>query len=69
MANVLGMNEVVRGLIIPPYDYMAGVETDSDTETYTFRVGGAAGTIVATLVINYSSSEKTFISNMSITLP
>jgi hypothetical protein len=47
------------------YDYGARVLTDSDTETYTFRSGGAAGTIVAVIVINYTDSTLETILNFS----
>lgn len=55
------------GLALPVHDYMGGVETDSVTETYTFRQGGVSGTIVGTMVVVYSSSAKTFISSVTVT--
>ncbi len=46
------------GLINFEYDYVSLALTDSDTETYTFKTGGAGGTTVATIVVNYTDSTK-----------
>lgn len=55
------------GLALPVHDFMGGVETDTVTETYTFRQGGSGGTIVGTMVIVYSSTAKTFITSVTVT--
>lgn len=47
------------------YDYLDVQQTDSDTETFVFKTGGASGTTVQTIVINYTSSAKTDIDNVS----
>ena len=57
-----------QGLVLPPGDYVSGVETDSVTETYTYRRQGASGTITGTVVVVYSSSSKLFISSITTTL-
>lgn len=47
------------------YDYLDVQQTDSDTETYVFKSGGSGGTTVRTIVINYTSSTKADIDNVS----
>ena len=47
------------------YDYLDVQQTDSDTETYVFKIGGSGGTTVRTIVVNYTSSAKTDIDNVS----
>lgn len=57
--------------VIPPlnagvdFDYLDAQQTDADTETFVFKSGGSGGTTVRTLVINYTSSAKTTIDNVS----
>lgn len=55
----------IGGLGIEEYDYVSLALTDADTETYTFKTGGAAGTTVATVVINYTDSTKGTITNVT----
>lgn len=57
--------QAVAGLNIPKFDYIAGVETDTVTETYTFKTGGSGGTTVATVVVVFSDSDKTFINSIT----
>jgi len=47
------------------YDYLDVQQTDSDTETYVFKTGGSGGTTVRTVVVNYTSSSKSDIDNVS----
>lgn len=47
------------------YDYIDVQQTDSDTETYVFKTGGSGGTTVQTIVVNYTSSAKSDIDNVS----
>lgn len=47
------------------YDYLDVQQTDADTETYVFKTGGSGGTIVRTIVVNYTDSSKAIISNVS----
>lgn len=49
---------VSHGINLPPYDYVS-LSISSDTETYTFKVNGASGTTVATVVVVYTSSART----------
>lgn len=50
------INPATDGIGIGSFDYVARVLTNSTTETYTFRTGGATGTIVATIVVVYTDS-------------
>jgi len=45
------------GLAIPKWDYVANVIAGA-VETYTFRLGGSGGTIVAVVVITYVTSSR-----------
>lgn len=54
-----------NGLKISGYDYVAMVISPATTETYTFRRGGASGTIVATVVIVYTDSTREDISTVT----
>jgi len=45
-------------LVKESFDYIKCVYTDSVTETYTYRNGGASGTIVAVLTVVYTDSTK-----------
>lgn len=51
--------------IIAGYDYAALSQT-STTDVYTYRQGGASGTVLATLTITYTDSTKATISNWTI---
>ena len=45
------------GLSIPLWDYM-GLVIASAVETYTFRLGGSGGTIVAVVVVTYVDATR-----------
>lgn len=47
------------------YDYLDVQQTDADTETFVYKLGGSGGTTVRTIVVNYTSSAKTDIDNIS----
>lgn len=47
------------------YDYLDVQQTDADTETYIFKTGGAGGITIRTIVINYTSSTKVDIDNVT----
>lgn len=54
------------GSIVPfSYDYIAGVETNATTETYSYYTGGSGGTKVATVVVVYSDSGKSFVNSVT----
>lgn len=50
------------------YDYLDVQETDADTETYVFKLGGASGSIIRTIVVNYTDSTKETTDNAEITM-
>lgn len=57
--------DIVSGLALPQYDYVARVLTNSTTETYTFRKGGSSGTAVATVVVVYTDSTLGTLSSVT----
>lgn len=40
------------------FDYIAVAYPNTTTETYTYRNGGASGTIVATITVTYTDATK-----------
>lgn len=56
------LNSLIAGV---DYDYLDVQQTDSDTETYVYKIGGAGGTTVLTVTVNYTNSDKTVIDNVS----
>lgn len=62
------MRTVMRessGLEIPRYDYMSRVLSAPTQETYVYKSGGASGTTVATVVMNYTDATLSTILNVS----
>ena len=57
-------NSVVPGFNIPTYDYVSLSQT-STVDTYSFKSGGAGGTLVATITITYTDSTKATISTVA----
>lgn len=58
----------VAGTLPWVYDYVALVLSNGNTtETYTFRDGGSGGTVVGTVVINYTTSDRDVMIDASIT--
>lgn len=61
-----GKLKIAAGLVPgSDYDYLDVQQTDSDTETFVFKTGGSGGTTVRTIVVNYTSSAKTDIDNVT----
>jgi hypothetical protein len=62
-----GSSYRLNGIAIPNADYVSMAQTDSTTETYTFKLGGASGATVATLVVVYVDSTKELLSTATLT--
>lgn len=64
--NISGTEYAVTtsGLSLPRFDYVS-MSINSATETYTFKVGGASGNTVATVVIVYTDSTRVDISTVT----
>lgn len=54
---------IISGLGLPAYNY-AGLTTDTTTDTWVFKTGGASGQTVATVVIAYTDASKATISSV-----
>jgi len=54
---------MTNGLNIGNYDYFS-LAQDTLTDTYTFRLGGVSGDIIATVLITYTSADKSTISSV-----
>lgn len=53
------------GISIPQHDYEGFTYPDTTTDVITFRTGGAAGVIVATLTMIYVDSTKERVSSIT----
>jgi len=52
-------------LVNVDYDYVSVAYPAATTEVYTFKTGGAAGTTVATVTVEYTDATKNFISTVT----
>lgn len=64
--NPDGSLRVSSGLVKEAFDYFSGNHTET-TSTYTYKMGGASGTVVAVVSIVYTNSEKNEILNLTVT--
>lgn len=53
----------VAGFNIPAYDYIEATYPTAVQEVYVYNTGGAGGTTVSTVTVNYTDATKNFISN------
>lgn len=53
---------VLNGLLPEIFDYVGYTNTNSTTDTFAFKSGGASGSLVATITIVYTDSTKTVLS-------
>lgn len=58
-------NILTSSMIGASYDYIGVTQTNSTTDTYTFKRDGAGGTTVGTLTLVYTDSNKTDLSSVS----
>jgi hypothetical protein len=50
---------IINGFNLPPYDSFQIVDTSTTEDTVEYYVGGLGGTLVATVLITYTSTAKT----------
>ena len=56
----------VNTLITDPFDYIGATYPDGFTEVYTYKLGGASGTVVGTVTVVYSDENtKAIISSVT----
>jgi hypothetical protein len=48
------------------YDYFSVAYPTTTQEVYTYKTGGAGGTTVATVTINYTDATKNYITNATV---
>jgi hypothetical protein len=60
--KLTGLGSLLEGI---KYDYIAATYPSSTQEVYTYKTGGAGGTTVATITVNYTNSSKSVLSNVS----
>jgi hypothetical protein len=53
----------IAGISLPEYDYFAVTYPLTTQEVYVFKTGGAGGTTVATVTLNYTDATKEFLLN------
>lgn len=54
----------IAGMALPTFDYCSQVQ-GATTDTWSFKVGGSGGTLVATITISYVDSTKAVITNVA----
>lgn len=52
-------------LVTEKFDYVAASYPDTITEVYTYKNGGASGTVVATVTLVYTNSTKANLSTVT----
>lgn len=52
-------------LVWQQFDYIVRVLTNPTTETYTYRLGGSGGTLVATVTVVYTDSTLATLSSVT----
>ena len=57
---------VALGAGLSPWDYVS-LAISAATETYSFAKNGSSGTTVGTIVIVYTDSNRTTVSNVTVT--
>lgn len=55
----------LAGFNIPANDYIAATYPDAVTEVFTYKDGGASGTVVAVVTVVYTSSTKNDLSSVT----
>jgi hypothetical protein len=55
----------IGSLVGIAYDYIGVAYPVDTTEVYTYRSGGVAGTVVATITVVYTNSYKTDVSSVA----
>jgi hypothetical protein len=61
------LTSVVSGgaLVTEAFDYVSVEQTDLATETYTFKIGGAGGTVVNTVAVEYTDAGRTLLKSVT----
>ena len=59
---------IVNGFNLPPYDAFDVVDTSSTENTVEYFVGGLGGTLVASVLITYTSTAKTEVLSGEVTI-
>lgn len=54
----------IAGFVDFKYDYIGVTYPTASTETYTWRNGGASGTIIAAITITYTDATKASLSSV-----
>ena len=54
----------IDGLYVPTHDYLSLAQTATE-DIWTYKDGGAGGTVVATVTITYTDGSKTTIANVA----
>jgi len=50
--------KISNTLITEPFDYIGATYPDTSTEVYTYKLGGASGTLVGVITVVYTDSSK-----------
>lgn len=64
--NPDGSLKVSSGLVKEAFDHVSGAHTNTSS-TYTYKIGGPTGTVVATVSIAYTTTDKDEIQSLTVT--
>jgi len=59
---------IVNGFNLPPFDSFIVVDTSTTEDTVEFYTGGLAGTLVASVLVTYTSVTKTTVLSGEVTI-
>lgn len=54
----------IAGLSIPAHDYIGVTYPITSQEVYTYKTGGASGTVVGIITVNYTDATKEILSSV-----
>jgi hypothetical protein len=57
--------DVIAGIVPYAYDFISANLAGATTDVYTYKTGGAGGTIVATVTIVYTDASKATLSSVA----
>jgi len=64
-ANTAKRVVLVNSIVNVVYDYIGVAYPQVTTEVYSFKTGGSAGTLVATVTVVYTDATKGVLSNVT----
>jgi hypothetical protein len=64
-SQALQVKGIGGAFVTEAFDYVSAAYPSATQEVYTYKLGGAGGTTVATLTLNYTDGTKANIANVA----